>query len=75
MSLHNTSLDEKKVVVDTTPNLESGYTEKLPATSDDDEVFKKTKDGVDFRTVGWPRAAIIFLKGKSHRFSESHGSR
>ncbi|KKY29087.1 putative neutral amino acid [Phaeomoniella chlamydospora] len=26
------------------------------------EVFKKTKDGVDFRTVGWPRAAVIFLK-------------
>ncbi|KAF9269444.1 hypothetical protein L218DRAFT_268596 [Marasmius fiardii PR-910] len=26
------------------------------------EVFKKTKDGVDFRTVGWPRASLIFLK-------------
>ncbi|KAK1226236.1 hypothetical protein PQX77_010818 [Marasmius sp. AFHP31] len=27
-----------------------------------DEVFKKTTDGVDFRTVGWPRASFIFLK-------------
>ncbi|KAL0579326.1 hypothetical protein V5O48_002659 [Marasmius crinis-equi] len=27
-----------------------------------DEVFKKNTDGVDFRTVGWPRASLIFLK-------------
>jgi hypothetical protein len=26
------------------------------------EVFKKTTEGVDFRTVGWPRASVIFLK-------------
>lgn len=26
------------------------------------EVFKKTEDGVDFRTVSWQRASIIFLK-------------
>jgi hypothetical protein len=26
------------------------------------EVFKKTEDGVDFRTVSWPRACVIFLK-------------
>ncbi|KAI0477145.1 putative amino acid transporter [Xylariaceae sp. FL0804] len=26
------------------------------------EVFKKTTDGVEFRTVGWPRATVIFLK-------------
>ncbi|KAH8879159.1 hypothetical protein GQ53DRAFT_739160 [Thozetella sp. PMI_491] len=26
------------------------------------EVFKKTSDGVNFRTVSWPRATIIFLK-------------
>lgn len=64
MSLDNSSLDEKKVVATSTPNIESGYTEALPSTSDDGEVFKKTKNGVDFRTVGWPRAAIIFLKGK-----------
>jgi len=27
------------------------------------EVFKKSEDAVDFRTVGWIRAAIIFIKG------------
>lgn len=26
------------------------------------EVFKKTDDGVDFRNVSWPFAAVIFLK-------------
>ncbi|PSS22273.1 hypothetical protein M430DRAFT_49421 [Amorphotheca resinae ATCC 22711] len=26
------------------------------------EVFKKTEGGVDFRTVGWMRASVIFLK-------------
>lgn len=26
------------------------------------EVFQITEDGVDFRTVTWPRAAIVFLK-------------
>ncbi|KAK8105552.1 uncharacterized protein PG998_003972 [Apiospora kogelbergensis] len=39
---------------------------KLTPASDTElerhEVFKKNVDGVDFRTVGWPRAAMIFLK-------------
>ncbi|KAK8051776.1 Amino acid transporter- transmembrane [Apiospora rasikravindrae] len=39
---------------------------KLPPGSDADleshEVFKKNADGVDFRTVGWPWATVIFLK-------------
>ena len=26
------------------------------------EVFQKATDGIDFRTVSWPRATIIFLK-------------
>lgn len=26
------------------------------------EVFKKTENGVDFRNVSWPFAAVIFLK-------------
>lgn len=34
----------------------------LEGTLEDYEVFKKTNEGVDFRTVGWPRASIIFLK-------------
>ncbi|KAM3069658.1 hypothetical protein ACMFMG_010378 [Clarireedia jacksonii] len=29
---------------------------------EDHEIFKKTHHGVDFRTVGWPRASVIFLK-------------
>ena len=32
------------------------------AEENDFEVFQKTNDGVDFRTVGWLRASIIFLK-------------
>ncbi|KAI1341320.1 transmembrane amino acid transporter protein-domain-containing protein [Xylariaceae sp. FL0016] len=32
------------------------------ATLESHEVFKKTSDGVDFRTVSWQRATIIFLK-------------
>ncbi|PKS08751.1 hypothetical protein jhhlp_004804 [Lomentospora prolificans] len=33
------------------------------------EVFKITKDGVNFRTVSWPQATIIFLKSKTSLFS------
>ena len=29
---------------------------------DSDEVFQSTVDGVEFRTVGWFRASILFLK-------------
>lgn len=29
------------------------------------EVFKKNVEGVNFRTVGWPRASVIFLKSMS----------
>jgi hypothetical protein len=32
---------------------------------EENEVFKKTHEGVDFRTVGWPRASVIFLKSMS----------
>jgi hypothetical protein len=31
---------------------------------EDGEVFKKNTDGVDFRTVGWVRASVIFLKSE-----------
>lgn len=34
----------------------------IEGTIEDYEVFKQTTDGVDFRTVGWPRASVIFLK-------------
>ena len=32
-------------------------------TENDFEVFKKGEDVVDFRTVSWPKASVIFLKG------------
>lgn len=31
---------------------------------DQDEVFKRGDGQVDFRTVGWVRAGVIFLKSK-----------
>ena len=31
--------------------------------NEEKQVFKKLENGVDFRTVGWPRASVIFLKG------------
>ena len=36
--------------------------ESPEAIKGEQEVFRITEDGVDFRTVTWPRAAIIFLK-------------
>ena len=37
--------------------------EPIKPTADDEfEVFKKTGHGVDFRTVSWQRASIVFLK-------------
>lgn len=56
---------------------EKMFSEKAPADStspasdsevageteyEDHEVFKKTRDGVDFRTVGWFKACVIFIK-------------
>lgn len=39
--------------------------------NDDDafEVFKRDGAGVDFRTVGWVQASVIFLKSKQPRHS------
>lgn len=44
------------------PSIEAGYMQDLK-DNNDREVFKKTEDGVDFRTVSWIRASVIFLKG------------
>lgn len=54
--MSNSSLDEKisKVEAIDLVQTDNNHLEH--------EVFKKTEDGVDFRTVGWPRASIIFLK-------------
>lgn len=45
-------------------NFDTGVMEPVPYDKEieDNEVFKKTDEGVDFRTVGWPRASVIFLK-------------
>ena len=61
--------DEKKAIAVTgfpapSIDIETGSTHEAKGAGDNDfEVFKKTEDGVDFRTVSWLRAAIIFLKG------------
>ena len=41
---------------------ESDITVEKTETLESREIFKKATDGVDFRTVSWPRATIIFLK-------------
>lgn len=38
---------------------------------EDHEIFKSRTDGVQFRTVGWPMASIIFLKRESLSFTPS----
>ncbi len=46
-----------------TPALFTDYEEPVKySTPEDDGVFKKDANGVDFRTVGWVKAASIFLK-------------
>jgi hypothetical protein len=49
------------------PVVDRGVVESYYADVEDpleeNEVFKKTHEGVDFRTVAWPRASVIFLKG------------
>ncbi len=66
---HNSSDDEKAQ-----PHYGTGVVEPYyPDVEDpleENEVFKKTHEGVDFRTVGWPRASVIFLKGMNS-YSES----
>jgi hypothetical protein len=54
----HSSDEEKRPVEDST-----GVIDSQLGDVEDHEVFKKTSDGVDFRTVSWPRATIIFLKG------------
>jgi hypothetical protein len=36
--------------------------EKLRDSDDEGEIFQKTGHGVDFRTVTWQKASIVFLK-------------
>jgi hypothetical protein len=60
---HNSSDDEKA-----NPAFGHGVVEPYGDELDpleQNEVFKKSHEGVDFRTVGWPRASVIFLKSMS----------
>ncbi|KAG4410815.1 hypothetical protein IFR04_016045 [Cadophora malorum] len=57
-SVKNHSSDDEKAQ----PNYGTGVVEPYEDPLEENEVFKKTKEGVDFRTVGWPRASVIFLK-------------
>ena len=60
---HGSSDDEKGQ-----PAVDRGVGEAYYTDAEDpleeNDVFKKTHEGVDFRTVGWPRASVIFLKGR-----------
>lgn len=44
-----------------TYSVEAGTTEKIVG-DDDFEVFKRNEGQVDYRTVGWLKATLIFLK-------------
>lgn len=54
---HGSSDDEKS-----RPHYGTGVVEDALDPLEENEVFKKTHEGVDFRTVKWPRASVIFLK-------------
>lgn len=54
--------DEKADTKSTPPGNVSGNVSISEAELESQEVFKRTEDGVDFRNVSWPFAAVIFLK-------------
>lgn len=67
MSTTQDSIDEKKMSSGSHPvgDQELGTGDVMDPLNDDEfEVFKNVTDGVNFRTVGWPRASVIFLKSK-----------
>lgn len=43
--------------------------------SEEYEIFKRGHDQVDFRTVSWIRASVIFLKGKPYPTTPMNSSR
>jgi hypothetical protein len=55
-------LDSKQSIEPREPSLDDGQEIPLEEELEKHEVFKKSADGVDFRTVSWQRAVIIFLK-------------
>lgn len=53
--------DEKKAEIETSPDEVEVLAGEVDDISEEHEVFKKNGE-VSFRTVGWPRASVIFLK-------------
>lgn len=54
---------EKTEVKETQITPRTGVVEDAPYDAEEhNEVFQKSTDGVDFRTLGWPMASVIFLK-------------
>ncbi|KAK6853035.1 Amino acid transporter- transmembrane [Apiospora arundinis] len=53
---------DTKVVTEGPNHQALGLTAASEVELESHEVFKKNVDGVEFRTVGWPRATVIFLK-------------
>lgn len=58
----NNKHDAEKAQISPVRSQESTSPEILKAEPREQEVFQISEDGVDFRTVTWPRASIIFLK-------------
>lgn len=60
------SKSEKAESITPAPLRSSGSVDdgKLERADDAFEIFKKGDGGVDFRTVGWIHASVIFLKGE-----------
>jgi hypothetical protein len=59
------AMDNKQqdVIEPREPSVADGvFSDEKEAELERHEVFKKTTDGVNFRTVSWQRATIIFLK-------------
>jgi len=50
------------------PRLSNSSVEGPPPekNNDDGEVFHDVEGGVSYRTLGWIRASVIFMKGKNH---------
>lgn len=59
------SKEEKGDTITAAPLRSSGSVDdgKLERSDDHFEIFKKGDGNVDFRTVGWIHASVIFLKG------------
>ena len=60
-SPHSSLADEKKATISTSPAEAEVLAGQVDDYNEEHEVFKKNGE-VSFRTVGWPRASVIFLK-------------